>query len=225
VIGGISKLSPDGVYLLVELDPALDESTYAEHLASALDLVNRLAERMPVRVGYTGLSGWVFRAAGAQATAAGWFQNRRSWSPSNWLARSGGSRLERAAVEAPLALLTPAELATIRDASLPLYQQVVAGVGPYAALLQSSPAQAGNIIPLDRHAAQLFAVSHELEARIGKGFATDARRIIKDVGSATALRDRVARAALTIEGAGVDGRPDEWETALRSLAARLGVQL
>jgi hypothetical protein len=35
----------------------------------------------------------------------------------------------------------------------------------------------------------------------------------------------VATAALTIEGAATDGRPEQWEAALRGLANRLNVTL
>jgi hypothetical protein len=225
VVGMLNKIQAAGIYFLADLDPALDASTYATRLANALWLVNRLSANKRVRVGYTGLNGWLFRAAGAEATAAGWFQNRRFWSTRNWLDRSGGSRLERAALQAPLALLTPADLATVRDANLQLYQRLVAGAGPLAAKLRASPPQAADVISLELHAAQLFAVCHELDRRVGSGFQTDARRIIADVTNANTLRNQIASTALTIEGAASDGRPSDWETALRKLAKQLGVQL
>jgi hypothetical protein len=225
VVGALSRLDVDGIYLLVELDPALDDGTYAAHLEAALWIVERLSRRSRVRVGYTGLNGWVFRAAGAEASATGWFQNRRSWSPSNWLARKGGSRLERAALKAPLALLTPADLAAVRDANLNLFQQLVSGAGPLAARLRASPARAGDEISLSDHAAQLFAVCHELDHRVGTDFQTDARRILSEVSAATALRGRIAAAALTIEGTATDGKPQAWKDALRGLAKKLSVQL
>jgi hypothetical protein len=225
LLGAMQRLGAAGFYVLVELDPAADADNYAGRFEQALWLVHRLSEFAPVRVGYCGLNGWLFRAAGAEATGAGWFQNRRFWSPSNWLDRSGGSRLERAALHEPLALLSPADLATVRDASPPLYGQLVAGAGPVAARLRASPPTAGDVIGLPEHAAQLFAVARVLDQMVGAGFQADARRIIGEARRALALRGQIAQVALTIEGVAIDGRPAEWERALRGLAARLGIQL
>lgn len=225
VAGALVRSGADGVYLLVELDPALDDATYSTRLENALWMVNRLSQEMRVRVGYTGLNGWIFRAAGAEATAAGWFQNRRYWSLRHWIKRSGGSRLERVALLPPFAMLTPADLAAVRDANLNLYTQLLGNVGPLANRLARSPATAGAPISLEAHAAQLFAVCQHLDAAVGSNFRTDARQIIADVAAAETLRTAVAAAALTIEGAATDGRPEQWETALHGLANRLNISL
>lgn len=225
LMGAFAAIKPDGFYLLAELDPNLDASTYASRLERVLWLTSRLSERAVVRVGYTGLNGWLFRAAGAEAVAGGWFQNRRWWSLRHWLDRTGGSRLERAALESVIALLPPADLAAIRDASLPVFQRVVAGVGPLAAAVRKSPARAGDVISLDDHADQMFAVCSALDGRTGSGFQADAKRILADLTLADTLRNQVAVAAVTIAGAASDARPTEWETALRRLAKRLKVQL
>jgi hypothetical protein len=225
LLGAFFRIEAGGFYLLPELDPNLDPTTYTSRLERALWLTTRLASQAPVRVGYTGLNGWLFRAAGAEAFASGWFQNRRWWSPTNWLDRSGGSRLERAALDPVLALLTPADLAAVRDADINVFRRVVSGVGPLAARLRARPAQAGSVISLEAHADQMFAVSVELDRRVGAGFQSDAQRIIVDLTAAAALRTRVAVAAVTLSGAAIDGRPADWEAALRRLAARLKIQL
>lgn len=225
LFGAISRVGASGFYVLAELTPTLDETTYTARLERALWLTHRLAAVAPVRVGYAGLSGWLYRAAGAEATASGWYQNRRWWSPSHWRKRTGGSWRGRAALEPVLALLPPGDLAAIRDADLALYEQVVGGVGPLAAALRANPARAGRAITLDEEAAQLFAICRALDNQTGVDLQTDGRRILQRLAAINTLRGQVAVAAVTIAGAATDSRPSDWETALRRLAARLGVRL
>ena len=225
LLGAVRQIGVAGFYVIYELEPTIDDSTYTARLERALWLTHRLAEIGPVRVGYTGLSGWLFRAAGAEATASGWYQNRRWWTPNHWRQRSGGSWVGRAALEPVIALMTPSDLAAIRDANAAVFQQVVAGTGQLAAALRANPIRASRAISLDEEAAQLFAVCRELDSRTGRGFQADGRRILRDLANVDALRAHVAAAALIISGPATDSRVVEWQAAIRRLAARLGIQL
>jgi hypothetical protein len=226
LVGALQRLEVDGFYLLFELNPAVDATSYASRLDRALWLTHRLATTHRVRVGYAGLSGFLYRAAGAEATAAGWYQNRRWWSPNHWRNRSGGSWTGRATLESVLALLTPAELGAVRDADAGVFDQIIAGTGPLALNLRVNPARATQEIRHDQEAAQYFAVCRALDDRVGAGFATDATLILQSIAAAATLRKLVAEAAVTVaSGAATDSRLDEWETGLRRLAKRLKIEL
>lgn len=227
LMGALRRTKANGIYLLLELNPNTDPTAYASRFARALWLAHRLvAADFRVRVGYAGLSGFLFRAAHAEATAAGWYQNRRWWTLAHWRARSGGAWTGRTALDTVMALLEPNELAAIRDADPSVFGRLTAGVGPLAAALRRSPARAGRPVTHEEETAQYFAVCGALDRGLGAGFAVDGPQAKARIEGARALRTAVARAAVTIgSNAATDSRIDEWETALVRLGARLGVSL
>lgn len=230
LLNEITAWDCDGFYLLFEIDPNLDPTKQDDLLERALWITYSLGDlnEFPVWVGYAGLGGYAFRAAGASAFAAGWWQKLQYWTPDHWLEGGGGRQPRpRAVLDSLLgSILIETELAAIRRADNQLYADLVSGVGPLsAALRQSSPSTVAGATDRDQQAAQLFAVCSELDGRPVGSFDQRGRQLLNDIAGTLDLHRRIRQTGLQLELGSGPRRVNVWQNALEGLAARLGVNL
>lgn len=220
-----------GFYLLFEIDPNLDGTRQAAFLAEALYIVYTLAvtQGTEVWVGYSGLSGYLYRAVGAKAFAAGWFQKQQWWSPGHWSGSGqGGGRPPRNRIFLDTilgSLLVDTELPTIRT------QRRDAGLGEDlldgAGTLVDSYREGGGPATLDRAvcAAQLFEVCAELDSRIGDDLHANLTQVREDLRAAKEIFGRIEAAGVELEGRSSVAQVRVWEAALEAFLLRAGIEL
>jgi hypothetical protein len=220
-----------GFYLLFEIDPNLDGTRQSAFLAEALYIVYTLAvtQGKEVWVGYSGLAGYLHRAVGAEAFAAGWFQKQQWWSPAHWSGSgpSGGRPpRNRIFLDTILgSLLVDTELPNIRsqrrDASLggELLDGAGALVGTYR--------EGGGPATLDRAvcAAQLFEVCMELDGRIGDDLQANLTRVRDDLRAAEEIYQRIDAAGIELEGRSSVTQVRVWVAALEAFIHRAGIEV
>jgi hypothetical protein len=223
LLDDLTTLECAGFYLLVELEGDGSVRT-DEQLDRALWMTYSLAELNEFRVWipYAGLAGYLFRAVGAEAFAAGWWQKLQAWSPGHWTETGGGRQPRpRVFLESLLSNVLLEELGALRTSDRPLYDEVVAGVGPVAATLRTSLPQ--NMTPTrDELAAQLFAVCHELDSRVTGTLQERGARLVDDLAAVLARHRRIRQSGITLEPRGSSAHIVEWESAMSRFAARLG---
>ena len=220
-----------GFYLLFEVNPELEAARQARYLAESLYVTYTLTRVQDKRawVGYTGLSGYLHRAVGAEAFAAGGFQKQQWWSPAHWKAgEPGGGRggpRPRIFLDRLLgSLLTETELQTIRaqrrDASLGA--DLIAGAGSLAAANR-----AGNPANPDERqcSAQLFDVCTDLDRRITGDLPTDIGRIRGEIADARSYFERIDAAGVQLEGRSNTTQIGVFEEAIDLFLARAEIQL
>jgi hypothetical protein len=216
----------DGYYLMFEIDPALDSTTQAALLSEALYVTYTLSvlrEKL-VWVGYAGLSGYLYRAVGADAFAAGWFQKQQWWSLGHWgPPGKGRTPRPRIVLDSILgSLLIDPELDSARSQRYdrPLSNELVAGAGDMARAIRE-----GKSPDVDRKAcaAQLFSVCVELDKRIGTDTADNLRRVVADVEAAELLYQRLDDAGVTLEARSTSRQLNAWREAVEIFVARAGL--
>jgi hypothetical protein len=215
-----------GYYLLFEIDPGVDGGRQATLLAEALYVVYTLGvtQARTVWVGYTGLSGYLYRAVGADAFAAGWFQKQQWWSPGHWSgAGGGGGKAPRPRVFLDRLLgsiLTETELTTVRSQrnDPDLADDLLGGCGELAEAYR-----AGSRGEPDRAecAAQLLEVCSELDERIGdEDVLEDMETVEADLANARELHERLDSAGVALEGRSSEAQLNVWEEALEQFRER-----
>lgn len=219
-----------GFYLLFEINPELEASRQATLLTESMYIVHTLARTQgkEVWVGYAGLAGYLYRAVGASAFAAGGFQKQQWWSPGHWKAGTGGGRggpRPRIYLETLLgSLLTETELETIRSQRRDpqLGPDLIAGPGGLAGAYRE-----GTASEPDRRtcAAQLFDVCAEFDGRIIGNLATDIARVRADMVAAAALYDRISAAGIELEGRSDVTQLGVWGQAIDAFIQRAEIEL
>lgn len=218
----------DGYYLLFEIDPGLEVSAQASILAEALYIVYTLAvtQERAVWVGYAGLAGYLYRAVGAEAFAAGWFQKQQWWSLDHWGPPTGGRtprpRIFLDAILGSLLAEPELKLARTQPHDPALGDHLLAGAGALAEAYRE-----GDVPVIDRPAcaAQLFEVCAELDGRITGDVATDLARARGDLDAATGLHDRLEAAGVELDGRSTGRQVDAWRQAIDLFAERGEVDL
>jgi len=219
----------DGFYLLIEFDPKTDPVEGADQFERALYIVYTLAEvnDFAVWVGYAGLSGFAYRAVGAEAFAGGWWQKQNWWSPGHWTpGRGGRAPRPRIYLESLLGpLLIDVELSAIsrQRTDTDLLADVLAGAGPLADEFARSRPFDSNYDRGEME-AQLFAVCAEVDVRITGDVQADLRRVLRDVGEAQGLHRRMRDVNVEVERA-VRNVLATWQTAINALGERVGLDL
>ncbi len=217
----------DGYYLLFEIDPSIDAKIQGNLLAEALYATYTLGvvQERPVWVGYAGLAGYLFRAVGAEAFAAGWFQKQQWFSTGHW-GHGGGGRAPRPRIylEQILgSLLIEAELLPARRqrADTALAADLLAGSGELAA----AHAAGGAVPEPDRGvcAAQLFDVCASLDARIEDDLSVDLERIAGELDEAADLYRRLSDAGVELEGRSAGTQITVWQTAIEQFEERANI--
>lgn len=213
----------DGYYLMFEIDPGLDASMQAALLSEALYVSYTLSvvrEKL-VWVGYSGLTGYLHRAVGASAFAAGFFQKQQWWSLGHWGPPARG-RTPRARIVLDSilgSLLIETELAAARSQRYDslLGNDLLAGAGPLAQALRE-----GSSPSTDRGtcAAQLFAVCEELDRRIGTDLDANLARIIGDIEAAELLYQRIEDAGVPLEPRSTSRQLNAWLEAIELFKKR-----
>ena len=220
----------EGFYLLIELNPRTDPAEAAVLFERALYIVYTLAEvnEYTVWIGYAGLNGFAYRAAGAEAFAGGWWQKQNWWSPSHWTA-GGGGRAPRARIylESILgSLLIDNELRLIarQRSDNDLLSDLLDGAGPLAEGFAGGRLYDGNYDRAEM-TAQLFAVCSALDARITGNVEADLRRALADISRAEELYRRIRDVGVEVEAGIVRNAPLVWQMAITALGDRLGLAL
>jgi hypothetical protein len=217
----------DGYYLMFEIDPGLDPSTQAALLSEALYVTYTLSvvrEKL-VWVGYAGLTGYLHRAAGATAFAAGFFQKQQWWSLGHWGPSSGGRPLRpRIVLDSILgSLLVETELQPVRAQRYDrlIGNELIAGVGGMASAIRE-----GKGLTLDRPAcaAQLFAVCEELDRRLGSDLDANFAQVTADVEAAELLYQRIDDAGITLEPRSTSRQLQAWQEAIGFFRDRAGLR-
>jgi hypothetical protein len=215
----------DGYYLMFEIDPALDSTTQAALLSEALYVTHTLSvirEKL-VWVGYAGLSGYLYRAVGAHAFAAGWFQKQQWWTLGHWgPPGKGRTPRPRIVLDSILgSLLIEPELENARtqryDRLLP--GELLAGAGDMArAIREGETPDTGR----NACAAQLFSVCCELDRRITANTKDNLRRVVADVEEAELLYQRLEDAGVTLEARSTSRQLTAWREAVELFVKRAG---
>lgn len=217
----------EGFYLLMERNPNTDAAESAVLLERALYIVYALTQLngYEVWVGYAGLNGFVFRAVGAQAFGAGWWQKTNWWSPSHWTPGAGGRQPRpRIHLESIIgSLLIDAELRPLsrQRTDAALATDLLAGAGPLSADFVNGRGYDG---AYDRAEmiAQGFAVCGALDGRITGNFGDDMSRILDDIADAEVLHRRIQDVGVQLEQASRLTALTVWQTAITALSQRLG---
>lgn len=227
LLDDVTALECDGFYVLCEVDPELGPPRYDDLLERSLWITHSLAELNDYRVWapYAGLGGYVHRAAGAEAFAAGWWQKLRWWSPDHWT-EGGGGRAPRPRVflDATLSSLLVEELDAVYRADRALYADLVAGVGPVAADLRARRPRTVSV-SRDETAAQLFAVCSELDSRVNGDFIARGRKLLDDLDDAGALYRRIRAHGIGLDPRSGSTHLASWRTAVEGIATRLDIVL
>lgn len=220
-----------GFYLLFEIDPSLDGARQSAFLAEALYIVYTLAvtQGAEVWVGYSGLAGYLHRAVGAKAFAAGWFQKQQWWSPGHWSGSGpGGGRPPRNRIFLDTilgSLLVDTELPNIRTQrrDTGLGGDLLDGAGALVATYRED----GGPATLDRAvcAAQLFEVCTELDSRIGDDLHANLTRVRDDLRAAREIYERIDATGVELEGRSSVAQVSVWEAALDAFLHRVGIEL
>ncbi|HEU4738358.1 MAG TPA: hypothetical protein VFS54_04660 [Solirubrobacterales bacterium] len=217
----------DGYYLLFEIDPSIDPAGQASLLSEALYITYTLGviQERPVWVGYAGLSGYLYRAVGAEAFAAGWFQKQQWFSTGHW-GPGGGGRAPRSRIylESILgSLLIDAELMPARrqrrDANLAV--DLLRGAGALAAEHAE-----GGAVPDDSRsvcAAQLFEVCAALDDRVAGDLDIDLERVALELSAAADLYTRLGAAGIELDGRSSGSQITVWQAAIEEFQDRAGI--
>lgn len=218
----------DGFYLLMENDPNADPAEAAVRFERALYIVYTLAELNDyvVWIGYAGLSGFIYRAAGAEVFGAGWWQKQNWWSTTHWTPAGGGRQPRpRIYLESLIgSLLIDVELRPIarQRTDTALLQDLLRGSGDLAADFRGGR-------PLDPEpdrgemTHQLLAVCAALDDRITGVVTDDMRRVLDDVAAAELLQRRIRDVGVQLDPRGGRAMLTVWQTAVMSLGDRLGL--
>jgi hypothetical protein len=199
-------------------------------LERALYIVYTLAviNEYRVWIGYAGLTGFVYRAVGAEGFAGGWWQKQNWWSPSHWTP-GGGGRMPRPRIylESILgSLLIDSELRLIsrQRSDDELLHDLLDGSGELAAQFEAGRAY-DERYERSEMAAQLFAVCAALDARVSGDIETDLRRVLDDIAAAEDLFRRIRRVGVQVDPGPFRNAPVIWQTAITALGARLRLDL
>lgn len=220
----------EGFYLLFELDPKMDPAQAAVLFERALYIVYTLAEvnEYTVWVGYAGLNGFAYRAAGAEAFAGGWWQKQNWWSPGHWTAGGGGRaprpRIYLESILGSLLIDTELRLVDRQRSDNDLLTDLLDGAGPLADDFANGRAYDGNYDRAEM-TDQLFAVCAALDERISGDVETDLRRVLDDVTDAEELYRRIRDVGVQVEPGIVRNAPIVWQMAITALGARVGLDL
>lgn len=217
-----------GFYLLIEQDPSTDPAEAGVLLERALYIVYTLAQlnEYTVWVGYAGLSGFAYRAAGAEASAGGWWQKQNWWSPGHWTAGGGGRQPRpRIYLESLLgSLLIDAELRAVarQRTDADLLADLLAGAGALTEEFRNGRNFDGSYDRADM-TAQLFSVCSALDGRISGNFEADMRRVLDDIANAVVLHRRIRDVGVEVEPGSARNALTVWQTAIAGLGDRLGI--
>lgn len=220
----------EGFYLLIELNPRTDPAEAAVLFERALYIVYTLAKVNEYRVwvGYAGLNGFAYRAAGAEAFAGGWWQKQNWWSPSHWTAGGGGraprARMYLETILGSLLIDTELRLIARQRSDTDLLAELLDGAGPLAAAFAEGRPYDGNYDRADM-TAQLYAVCSALDARITGDVEADLRRVLGDITQAEELYRRIRDVDVQVEPGIVRNAPVVWQMAITALGERLGFAL
>lgn len=218
----------DGFYLLIELNPSTDPAEAAVLFERALYIVYTLAQlnEYTVWIGYAGLSGFVYRAAGAEASAGGWWQKQNWWSPGHWTPAGGGRQPRpRIYLESLLgSLLIDAELRPVArqrtDANL--LTDLLTGTGTLADEFRNGRGFDGAYDRAEM-TAQLFSVCGALDRRISGNFEADIRQVLDNIADAEVLYRRIRDVGVEVERDRAGNALTVWQTAIAGLGDRLGI--
>lgn len=217
----------DGYYLLFEIDPSIDPAGQASLLSEALYIIYTLGvvQERPVWVGYAGMGGYLYRAVGAEAFAAGWFQKQQWFSTGHW-GPGGGGRAPRSRIylESILgSLLIDAELMPARrqrqDANLAA--DLLSGAGTLAAEHAEGGAAPDDSRPVC--AAQLFEVCAALDDRIVGDLEIDLERVALELSAAADLYGRLGAAGIELDGRSSGSQLTVWQAAIEEFQDRAGI--
>jgi hypothetical protein len=217
----------DGFYLLIERNPSTDPAEAAVLLERALYIIYTLARlnEYAVWIGYAGLDGFVYRAAGAEASAGGWWQKQNWWSPAHWTAGGGGRQPRpRIYLESLLgSLLIDTELQRVarQRVDQDLLADVLGGTGSLAEEFRNGRAFNGSYDRADM-VAQLLGVCGALDTKITGAFEADMRRVLNDVADAEVLYRRIREVGVEVEADRARNPLTVWQTAIATLGDRLG---
>jgi hypothetical protein len=225
----LSALECDGFYLLFELPPRLDPAQLEQHLARAMYIVYVLGELngYDVWTGYSGLTGYLMRAAGASAFGGGFFQKQQWWATSHWTGSGGGRQPRpRIALDTILgSLLIDAELGPLlrqrRDADLA--ETILLSRGEMAEDYRARGSISGAEPDRARMTAQLLAVCRSLDSRISGDVSADLRRVREAITDAQELHRRISAVNVQLEPDSAPTRLGIFAAAIASFGARAGL--
>lgn len=218
----------DGFYLLIERDPSTDPTEAAVLFERVLYIVYTLAQlnEYTTWVGYAGLSGFIYRAAGAEASAGGWWQKQNWWSPGHWTAGGGGRQPRpRIYLESVLgSLLIDAELRPVARQRTDggLLADLLSGAGQLAEAFRNGRGFDGSYDRAEM-TAQFFSICGALNGRITGNFQADMRRVLDDIADAEVLQRRIRDVGVEVEPANARNALTVWQTAIAGLGDRLGI--
>lgn len=220
-----------GFYVLFELNPQGDPAEAALKWERALYIVHTLSilNDFEVWVGYAGMGGFAFRAVGASAFGAGWFQKQQWWSTSHWTA-SGGGRQPRPRVFLDTvlgSLVISGEVALVarQETDADLFNDLIAAAsGPVAARLTESRSFDDDF-SRDELNAQLFATCRAVDDRLTGQPENDLRTFRDQLAAARSLLQRVREADIELDSRSRNTILLTWQAAVISLGSRLGYDL
>jgi hypothetical protein len=217
-----------GFYLLLDLDPRLDPSELAVLTERALYIVYTLTQvqEYTVWIGYSGLKGYILRAAGADALTGGWWQKQNSWSTANWSAGGRGRaprpRIYLDSLVGSLLIDTELELISRQNIDPSLYRDVLTGSGDLAdAFLNGRDFDSD--YPRPDMIAQLFSVLGELDRRLEGDVESDMRQVLDDIADAEVLYRRIRDTRIQVDAGGGQALLTVWQTAITGLGRRLNL--
>jgi len=223
----LTRYEVDGFYVLAEVDVSRDLGAAHAAAEGTMHLVSALSQEADYRVwvGYAGKTGVVLRAAGAEATAGGWFHKQQWWSPSHWESSTGGQAPVARLSLAPLlgALRWEPEvrrLLDLRRRDDGLVAEVLSGPGELAAALRAG-SSAGAAPERPELVAQLLAVLSSLDAAIPDDVSRRALHVDELLREAGALQQRLRSLGLDLDE--VRGGPrlvQVWSGALTATLRR-----
>ena len=220
----------EGFYLLIEINPRTDAAQAAVLLERALYIVYTLAEINDYRVwvGYAGLNGFVYRAVGAEAFSAGWWQKQNWWSSSHWTPGSGGRaprpRIYLESILGSLLIDNELRLVSRQRSDAALLDDLLHGAGALSAEFSAGRSYDGQYERAEM-AAQLFAVCAALDVRISGNVETDLRRVLDDIAAAEDLYRRIRNVDIQVDPGTFGNAPIVWQVAITTLAERLRLDL
>lgn len=201
----LTRYEVDGFYILAEVDVSRDLGAAHAAAEGTMNLVRALTQEAGYRVwvGYAGKAGVVLRAAGAEATAGGWFHKQQWWSPSHWESSTGG--------QAPVARLslTPLlgalrwepevqRLLDLRRRDAALVAEVLSGPGALSTSLRNG-GSAGVAPERPELVAQLLTVLSSLDNALPGDVSSRAPHVDELLRGAADLHSRLSGLGLNLD--------------------------